>query len=200
MRRGERAAARLAAAPGRARLKPRARFAGAQAGDFEAAAGFISTFLELERRLAGAEGVLSDDTGQVEEQRQVRFARRGGGGGGAWGAWGARGRGQKARFAALKGARRSRLVERRPATRPALPALPGAEQGASTHHGMYMHPTPLPCASQLLLSAKQQLEGVVAARLEEAAGARDHAAVMRFVKLYKPLGNPQVGARPPAPG
>jgi hypothetical protein len=86
-----------------------------QAGDFEAAAGFIATFLELERRLAGAAGALSDDTGQVEEQRQ------------------------------------------------------------------------------LLLGAKGQLEGVVAARLDAAVAARDHAAVMRFVKLHKPLGSPQVG-------
>jgi len=84
-----------------------------QAGDFEAAAGFIATFLELERRLAGAEGALSDDTGQVEEQRQ------------------------------------------------------------------------------LLLSAKGQLEGVVAARLDEAVAARDHAAAMRFIRLHKPLGSPQ---------
>ncbi|KAI8468195.1 MAG: component of oligomeric golgi complex 4 [Monoraphidium minutum] len=86
-----------------------------QAGDFEAAAGYIASFLELERRLAGASGALSDDTGQVEEQRQ------------------------------------------------------------------------------LLLSAKAQLEGVVAARLEEAVTARDHAAVMRFIKLHKPLGNTQAG-------
>jgi hypothetical protein len=82
-------------------------------GDFEAAAGFIATFLDLERRLAGAAGALSDDTGQVEEQRQ------------------------------------------------------------------------------LLLGAKGQLEAVIAARLDDAVAARDHAAVMRFVKLHKPLGIPQ---------
>ncbi|KAF6250525.1 component of oligomeric golgi complex 4, partial [Scenedesmus sp. NREL 46B-D3] len=40
---------------------------------------------------------------------------------------------------------------------------------------------------QLLLSAKAQLESVVAQRLEEAVAARDHAAVLRFVRLHKPL-------------
>jgi hypothetical protein len=47
------------------------------------------------------------------------------------------------------------------------------------------------CPPKLLLGAKSQLEGVVAARLEEAVAARDHGAVMRFVKLHKPLGTPQ---------
>ncbi|GBF96968.1 hypothetical protein Rsub_09048 [Raphidocelis subcapitata] len=84
-------------------------------GDFEAAAGHIATFLDLERRLAGAAGALSDDTGQVEEQRQ------------------------------------------------------------------------------LLLAAKARLEAIVAARLEEAVAARDHAAVTRFVRLHRPLGNAQLG-------
>ena len=36
----------------------------------------------------------------------------------------------------------------------------------------------------------------MAARLEEAVTARDHGAVMRYIKLYKPLGNPQVRMRP----
>jgi hypothetical protein len=46
---------------------------------------------------------------------------------------------------------------------------------------------------QLLLSAKAQLESVVAQRLEEAVAARDHAAVLRFVKLHKPLAAPEKG-------
>lgn len=45
------------------------------------------------------------------------------------------------------------------------------------------------------MGAKAQLESVVTARLDEAVAARDHAAVMRFIKLHKPLGSPQVGRR-----
>lgn len=46
---------------------------------------------------------------------------------------------------------------------------------------------------QLLLSAKAQLEAVVAQRLDEAVAAHDHAAVLRFVKLHKPLAAPEKG-------
>jgi hypothetical protein len=46
---------------------------------------------------------------------------------------------------------------------------------------------------QLLLSAKAQLESVVSQRLEEAVAARDHAAVLRFVRLHKPLAAPEKG-------
>ncbi|WIA35384.1 hypothetical protein OEZ86_003832 [Tetradesmus obliquus] len=45
----------------------------------------------------------------------------------------------------------------------------------------------------LLLSAKAQLEAVVSQRLEEAVAARDHAAVLRFVRLHKPLAAPEKG-------
>eukprot|EP00878_Enallax_costatus_P016453 GHUV01017258.1.p1 GENE.GHUV01017258.1~~GHUV01017258.1.p1 ORF type:complete len:570 (+),score=170.72 GHUV01017258.1:179-1888(+) len=48
---------------------------------------------------------------------------------------------------------------------------------------------------QLLLSAKAQLESVVAQRLDEAIAAHDHAGVLRFVKLYKPLAAPDKGVR-----
>jgi hypothetical protein len=46
---------------------------------------------------------------------------------------------------------------------------------------------------QLLLSAKAQLESVVTQRLEEAVAARDHAAVLHFVRLHKPLAAPDKG-------
>lgn len=48
---------------------------------------------------------------------------------------------------------------------------------------------------QLLLSAKAQLESVVTQRLDEAIAAHDHAGVLRFVKLYKPLAAPDKGLR-----
>lgn len=46
---------------------------------------------------------------------------------------------------------------------------------------------------QLLLSAKSQLEAVVGQRLEEAVSARDHTAVLRFVRLHKLLAAPDKG-------
>jgi hypothetical protein len=52
---------------------------------------------------------------------------------------------------------------------------------------------------QLLLSAKAQLEAVVTQRLEEAVAARDHAAVLRFVRLHKPLAAPEKGISRCAP-
>lgn len=47
--------------------------------------------------------------------------------------------------------------------------------------------------TQLLLSAKQQLETVVHQKLEEAVAAREHAAVLRFVLLHQPLAVPDQG-------
>ncbi|KAF8060573.1 COG4 [Scenedesmus sp. PABB004] len=88
------------------------------AGDYDAAAGHIATFLALEARLAASGAAAAGggaDAGQAEEQRQ------------------------------------------------------------------------------LLLSAKAQLEGVVSQRLEDAVGARDHAAVLRFVLIHKPLAAPERG-------
>jgi hypothetical protein len=43
-------------------------------------------------------------------------------------------------------------------------------------------------APQLLLAAKVQLEQVVSHKLEEATAARDHAGVLRYVLLHRPLG------------
>lgn len=53
----------------------------------------------------------------------------------------------------------------------------------------------LPCRSQLLLNAKTQLEALVAEKLDTAIAARDHAAVLRFVALHKPLAAPDKGVR-----
>ena len=46
---------------------------------------------------------------------------------------------------------------------------------------------------QMLLTAQSQLEDVVASKLKDAIKALDHTAVLRFVRLHKPLGCPQKG-------
>ena len=51
----------------------------------------------------------------------------------------------------------------------------------------------LPACPQLLMGAKAKLEEVVDTRFDDALNRRDHSAVLRFTKLYKPLGK-QVGA------
>ncbi len=43
------------------------------------------------------------------------------------------------------------------------------------------------------MSAKSRLEALAAQRIEEASAARDRAAVVRFCRLYRPLGSPQDG-------
>lgn len=59
-------------------------------------------------------------------------------------------------------------------------------------HGMRWRLNPLMLV-QLLLGAKSKLESIVAQKLEEAVAARDHANVLRFIKLHEPLGTPDKG-------
>ena len=47
---------------------------------------------------------------------------------------------------------------------------------------------PVSLLVQVLLTAKSQLEQVVDKQLDDAVARRDAATVLRFARLYKPLG------------
>ena len=55
-------------------------------------------------------------------------------------------------------------------------------------------PPPSSISAQVLLQARTRLEEVVDRQLDDAIGRRDQATVLRFARLYKPLGK-QVGGQ-----